>query len=121
MYSTPVRVFRYYTFRTAISATERPSKNSNDNDQTAQNRQSDYSTLRFPRKYICYCQYCFFFCRVHSFNSLSGLKVNPGRIFWKRKEININHALVKGCLTLSQTTKFKLFQIERVCRRQFQI
>ena len=26
-----------------------------------------------------------------------------------------------GILTLSQTTNFKLFQIERVCRRQFQI
>ena len=25
------------------------------------------------------------------------------------------------CLTLSQTTNFKLFQTERVCRRQFQI
>ena len=40
------------------------------------------------------------------------------------KQINttkMNHVLTKGSLTHYQTTNFRLFQIERVCRRQFQI
>ena len=32
-----------------------------------------------------------------------------------------SHVLLKRGLTLSQTTNFRLFQTERVCRRQFQI
>ena len=34
---------------------------------------------------------------------------------------SLGHAQAKGGLTLSQTINFRLFQTERVCRRQFQI
>ena len=51
---------------------------------------------------------------------LERVKHNIGQSYKEKALTNRNH---KKCisLTLSETTNFRLFQIERVCRLQFQI
>ena len=46
------------------------------------------------------------------------------KIYWKRRvksTCSFHSSSYSSLLTLSQTTNFRLFQTERVCRRQFKI
>ena len=55
--------------------------------------------------------------------------INPLKAYWPSRGSNQPPRVLKFCtlfsyeasLTLSQKTNFRLFQTERVCRRQFQI
>ena len=59
------------------------------------------------------------------FRSLSTLGMLAMYHWFRRKNLQeknyVSHPLIKRDLTLSQTTLFRIVQIERVCRRQFQI
>ena len=65
-------------------------------------------------------------CLVHPiiFPIFPGLQTSSSYIFSTQLTIShfyTSHALAKGSLTHYQTTNFRLFQTERVCRRPFQI
>ena len=88
------------------------------------------SFIIFPTRFSTLLRFGFINYASSNLSSETALNLDLGKTFWLGKELTLGmcRKRLKGskhsshiALTLSETTNSRLFQTERVCRRQFQI